>query len=213
MGVNGLVDADLERLAIEVRERARLRPDEIELAPRIALRLLGPAGIARVADLSTTTYLVRLGDGYRVVARAGAPDLNWAIAHELGHWALAELAHFKGSRAEEERCADYLATAILAPLTIVRAAHRALGDANVERVAAAFHISQKSTWLRLGEALGDERATVNARGTVRVRSAGAFPWETIDVVDAARSRLLMPGLARAKLRGGVDQRSVALRAR
>ncbi len=79
--------------------------------------------------------------------------------------------------------------------------------------AALFHLSQKSAWLRLGETLRDERATVNREGIVRVRSAGAFPWQTIDVLGEARGRKVMPGLARTKLRGGVDSDCVALRAR
>ena len=204
---------ELERLAMDVRDRAGLAQDEVELAPRIAIRLLGPQGIARVADLSTTAYLVRLDDGYRIVALAGAADLNWSIAHEIGHWALAEIAQFRGPPAEEETYASLLGTAILAPMGAVRAAHAAFGDdENVARVASTFHVSQKSAWLRLGETLRDDRATINRGDRLRVRFGSTYPWETVGV-DLARSKRPLPGLARTRLRGGIDSGCVALRVR
>lgn len=199
-------------MARAVRKLARLDEDELENAPEIVERVLGPNTIAIVPALRNHGYLQRRGSDYRILVRPDNPDLNFTIAHELGHWALRELAGFRGAPADEERAANYVGAAILAPPTVVRTAHAIWGE-RVRRLSRTFGLSQTSMVLRLAEVRLDERAVVTRDGNVIIRTNGAFPWTDVPIVDVALGERRWRGLAKANLRGGIDEGRVALRAR
>lgn len=203
---------ELELLAREVRRRAGLKDDELELATRIAARVLGPDAIAFDGAMKGAAYLRRTLDGYQIVVNPGARDVRFHVAHELGEWALRALARFDGSELQRERAANYLAAAILAPDSAVRRAHAAHGE-RIRALASQFGLSQTSVVLRLAEVNGDERAVVTRTGNVLIRTQGAFPWARVPVVDVARGDARWARLAKSRLRGGIDEGRVALRVR
>lgn len=200
------MDRSLEALAQEVRKRANLNDDELLLAPEIAERVLGPRNLALGAE-ETPARL----DSLRIIVPRDHPDMNFAVAHELGEWALRDIAKFQGDDLTRERAANYIGAAILAPARLVQRAHRFYGE-RVGFLARAFALSQTSLVLRLAEVSGDERAIVTRTGNVILRTNGAYPWANVPVVEVARGRKWR-GLAKAKLRGGIDDGRVALRAK
>lgn len=197
---------DLERLAKEVRKIAGLEDDELLLAPEIAGRVLGPNGVT----FGATGTVARLAGG-RIVVPLDHRDLNFAVAHELGEWALRDLALYRGGHVERERAANYLGAAIIAPAETMRRAHDWFGE-KLHPLAKTFAISQTSAVLRLAEVRGDERAVVTKTGHVLLRTQGTFPWADVPVVDVARGGRWR-GLAKARLRGGIDEGRIALRVR
>lgn len=205
---------ELELLAREVRRRAGLADDENEHATTIAIRLLGTAGVAIDADLSGPAYLRRRADGgFQIVVRPTIPDVRFAIMHELGHYALREIERAHLDAVTEEKAANYLAAAILAPAGALRRAHSYVGNElrQLRPLAKTFGLSQTSVQLRLGEVLGDERAIVTAR-SAHVLSRGAS-WATVPVLELASGARRSARVAKATLRGGIDEGRVALRGR
>jgi Zn-dependent peptidase ImmA (M78 family) len=203
-----MADRDLEDLARAVRRMAGLSDDELPTAPVIVARVLGPDTIQLVPELHGYGYLQRTEDGsFRILVRPDRPDLNFTIAHELGHWALRELAGFQGEVVEEERAANYLAGAILAPPPMVHRAHSQWGE-KVRTIARAFGVSQTAMVLRLAEVRQEERAVVTRTGNVLARG---MLWSRVPVVDIARGDRRWRGLAKATLRGGIDDGRIALR--
>lgn len=196
---------ELERLAREVRSIARLDEDELLLAPEIAARILGNENVA-FSPPDTVAHLA----GCRILVPLGHPDLNFAVAHELAEWALARLAGFDGEHVERERAANYLGAAIVAPADTVRRAHAHFGE-KLRTIARTFALSQTSTTLRLAEVQQEERAVVTKSGNVLVRTQGCFPWADVPIVDVARGAGRWRGLAKARLRGGIDEGRIALR--
>jgi len=204
-------DDELERLARDLRRIARLTDDEIALAPTIAERVLGVP--VRLAPTMATAACLAEHDGrWRIFLRAVGPDTNFDVAHELAHYALRELAGYRGP--DEERFANHVAAAMLAPPKIVRHFRREHGDglAPIRPLARAVVISQTASQLRLGEVLEDERAVVTKTGNVIIRSRGVFPWASVPIVDVARGGARWKGVAKARLRGGIEEGRVALRA-
>lgn len=201
---------ELESLAGEVRRRAGLDDDELELATRIAARLLGQHAIALDRELHGPAYLRRTDTGFQIVVNPGARDVRFHVAHELGEWALRTIARFEGTEAQRERAANYLAAAILAPSTAVRRAHARVGE-RIGMLASTFGLSQTSVVLRLAEVRGDERAVVTRTGNVLLRTQGAFPWAEVPIVEVARMGRGWRGLVPARLRGGIDEGRVAFR--
>jgi hypothetical protein len=200
---------ELERLALEVRSRARLELDEIERAPEIVLRVLGPSSLAVSQSMRCSGRLTKVNGRYVIVVRTDAPDLNFTCAHELAHWALLEIAGVHLPRAEEERAANHLGAAILAPKQTVLRAYEHWPE-RVSRLAREFGLSETAMVLRLAEARNDERAVVTRNGNVLLRSQGAFPWADVPLVEVARGTRWR-GLAKTTLRGGIDEGRVALR--
>lgn len=201
------VITELERLAREIRALARLGDDDLPLAPTIAERILGPDAV--LFGLPGTTSRL---DGLRIIVPPEHPDLNFAVAHELAEWGLREIMRYAGPHAEKELAANYVAAALLAPPSTVRRAYSAFGE-SLKPIAKAFGLSQTSATLRLAEVRGDERAVVTKRGNVILRSQGSFPWADVPVLQVAHGRERWRGLAKAHLRGGIDEGRVALRAR
>lgn len=203
---------ELESLAREIRRRAGLSEDDLDLATRIAARVLGPDAVALDPKMQGAAYLRRTIDGFQIVVNPGARDVRFHVAHELGEWALKTLARFSGPEVTRERMANYIAGAILAPEGAMRRAHASVGE-RLRALSNRFGMSQTSVVLRLGEVHGDERAVVTRTGNVLIRTQGAFPWSDVPVVNVARGEVRWIGLAKAQLRGGIDEGRVALRAR
>lgn len=201
---------ELELLAKEIRRRAGLAADELELATKIAARVLGPDAIALDPKMRGAAYLRRTIDGWQIVVNPGARDVRFHVAHELGEWALRSLANFSGSEVERERAANYLAAAILAPEDAIRRAHATVGE-RIRVIASQFGLSQTSTVLRLAEVRGDERAVVTRTGNVLIRTQGSFAWADVPIIEVAHGDARWRGLTKAKLVGGIDEGRVALR--
>lgn len=202
---------ELEGLATEVRRRARIQPDVVETASRIAFGALGERALTVDRSMRLAAYLQAIENGWQIVVNPTAPDLRFHIAHELGEWALRTIARFRGDDAARERAANYIAAAILAPEPAILRAHASLGE-RPRSIAAWFQLSQTATVLRLAEVVGDERAVVTKTGNVLLRTQGTFPWAKVPLIEVARGTKWR-GLARARLRGGIDEGRVALRAR
>ncbi len=203
---------ELERLALDVRRRAGIANDELERAPRIALSLLGPDSLAISPGMRCPGRLKQVDGSYVIVVRPGALDLNFTIAHELAHWALLEVAGVRLPRDQEERAANYLGAAILAPRLAVLRAHQLWAE-RIPRIAREFGLSKTGMVLRLAEVRGDERAIVTRNGNVLLRTQGSFPWADVAIVEIARDLRLERRLAKTSFRGGIDEGRVALRAR
>lgn len=204
--IGGVTPDDLERLAREVRSIAGLDNDELLLAPEIAARVLGTVGVV-FGEAGTVARL----DGRRIIVPIDHGDLNFATAHELAEWALRDIALFRGTHVERERAANYVGAAILAPAEVVRRAHDYFGE-RLRPLARTFALSQTSAVLRLAEVRRDERAVVTKNGNVLLRTQGTFPWADVPVVEVARGGRWR-GLAKARLRGGIDEGRIALRVR
>lgn len=200
-----LVRTDLERLAAEIRRLAGLDDDELLLAPDIAARILGADAV--LFGLPGTASRL---DGLRIIVPPDHRDLNFAVAHELAEWGLRDLLRYDGPHAEKEQAANYVAAALLAPRPTVRRAYTHFGE-NLRTLAKAFGLSQTSAQLRLAEVEGDERAVVTKTGNVILRTQGAFPWADVPIVGVAQGKERWKGLAKAKLRGGIDEGRVAIR--
>ena len=196
----------LEFLAREVRDRARISPVEVVSAPRIALRLLGPTSVRVVPHLSTRACLAKVGGGHRIFVRANSPDANFDVAHELGHWALREVAGYVGD--DEEALANLVGAALIAPPPAMRAAYDAFGKAPA-RLAKCFAFSQTAALLRIAEVRGDELAIVTKNANVMLRTQGRFPWAVDDARRWARGRAPRD-VVKVRLTGAFDQGRVAL---
>jgi len=199
-----LPQLELERLAAEVRRLAGVCDDELPLAIDLAERVLGHGAVA----YGSARLPARL-DGRQIVVPQGHPDLNFAVAHELAHWALRELAAFRGDHAAGERAANALGAALVAPPHVVRRAHEHYGE-RLRTIARLFGLSQTAVVLRIAEVLEQERAVVTRTGNVLLRARQLDPAV---VAHAAHARGRVVGLAKARLRGGIDEGRVAVRAR
>lgn len=164
---------ELEGIAEAAYQEAALDPDRPHV-PRLARALLGASAIQRgPRPLHTTAALVRVGDDWRIVLRRGLPTTYalFAIAHELGHWLLGR----HGLHVEdEERAADYLGGALLAPRRAFMAARRLVGE-DLTALADAFATTETGAALRLGEVTGKPLAVV-APSMVRVRGPKEWAW-------------------------------------
>jgi hypothetical protein len=204
----------LDLFAERVRRAAGVHDDEIVDAGELAIRLLGPSSIVIVDRLACGARLRWTEKGYRIELRDGLPDINFACAHEVAHWALRTLENYQGPN--EERFANYVGAALLMPRALVREGARFYGRKlePVEPLADAARVSETAATLRLGEVLGDERVVVTKTGNVLRSSADAFAEPDVLVVRRARRKAETPGVARASLRDvGIDEKRIALRAK
>ena len=94
------------------------------------------------------------------------------------------------------------------PSPLVRAAYELFGERH-DVMAERLRISQTSTVLRLGEVRGDPRAVVTRTGHVFVRNQS--PTLTRERAAAVAHGRPVRGVAKARLRGGIDEGRVALR--
>lgn len=204
----------LDLFAERVRRAAGLRDDEIVDAGEIAVRLIGSQSIVVVDQLACGARLRWTERGYVIELRDGLPDINFACAHEVAHWALRTLENYDGP--DEERLANYVGAALLMPRALVREGARFYGRKlePVEPLADAARVSETAATLRLGEVLGDERVVVTKSGNVLRSGADAFAEPDLLVVRRARRKAETPGIARAALRDiGIDEKRIALRAK
>lgn len=203
----------LELFAERLRQTAGIGSAQIVDAAELAIRLIGPDAVVIVDALACGARLRWTERGYRIELRDGLPDINFACAHEVAHWALREVWAYRGP--DEERLANYIGAALLMPRTIVREGARFYGRKleAVEPLAGSVLVSKTAANLRLGEVLGDERVVVTKNGHVLRCAHNAFAEPDRLVVQRARRRRDTPGVARAALRGGIDEGRVAMRAR
>lgn len=202
---------DGEALAAEVRRLAGLAPDAFVVVTDVAVAVLGEDAIVVDPELAGTTYLRHVGGRYEIVVRLDAPDLRFRLMHEVAHVAIRRAGIALGT-ADEERFANYVAAAVIAPRDLVKRAHAHYGE-RPRALAKIFGLSQTAMVLRLGEVLRDERVVVTQSGNVLMRSQGTFPWADTPVVAIARGERKARGLAKANLEGGIDAGRVSLRVR
>lgn len=200
--------AQVEGLAREVRRAAGAKDDEILALAAVIAHWMGARSVELVDRMIGRAALVTVDGQSRIMALRSAPDLRFAIAHEFGHWVLRQIAHLVLEHAEEERAANTFAAAILAPAPLVQRAFAYYGEDHGV-MASQLRMSQTSTVLRIAEVRGDERVVVTRNGNVLARNTVVIPRER--AVDAVRGRAPR-GLAKARLRGGIDEGRVALRA-
>lgn len=202
--------SEFERLAADIRRRARVGDTELPLASAIAVRLLGPEGFAYGHPAAGARL-----DGHRIVVPKNHPDQNFVIAHELGEWALKYVAKFKGAHREKEAAANRIGSAIIAPKAAVEAAYRRYGE-DVDTLSRAFVMSRTAVVLRLAELRNEERGVVTRlHRNVIVRNARAVNWSDPRIVDVAiGTRRTFPGLVKTHaFAGGIDDGRVAFRAK
>lgn len=231
---------ELEDLASALRKRAGASVEGQVLATQLAFELLGPCGLVFNERLRGA-ILRRTDLGYQIVVNPNHHDVRFHVAHEIGEWALKVVAPFSGPHEERERCANYIAAALLAPATAVRRMADFVGitaaeeERRLSAIATHFAISKTSAVIRVAEVTGEPRVVVTRRDNVLVQvdgrlravdasasadrtwrdlvSDGEEQWIQIPVVRLAKSPGSWRGLAKARLRGGIDAGRVALRAK
>lgn len=204
---------ELEFLARDVRRISGVQEDEFPYAAELAVRFIGHERAVLFAPRLVVPACLRETEaGYQILVRPDVLDINFHVAHELGHVAVRVLTRKRLSESDEERAANYFAAAVLAPPSAVARARRHYGE-RIRPLAKAFGLSQTSAVLRIAEVEQDDRAVVTKTGNVLLRSAGRVSWQSVPVVDFARGRAQVPGLAKRSLRGGIDEGRVAVRVR
>lgn len=200
----------LESLAEDIRGVAGVSGDDLVLVTVLIGAVMGPGAIILNERLRGQAYL--RPNPARIIINPRTPDFRFVAMHELSHWLLRTIAGFTGSAREEERYANYLAAAMLAPRELLHRAHTdAAGD--VRKIARRFGLSQTAAALRVAEVQGGELAVVTRSGNVMVRTNGAFPWESTPVLEIARDRATHNGLVKTRLRGGIDAGRIVLQAK
>jgi hypothetical protein len=175
----------------------------------IVVHWLGEHAIEVVDRMVGRGALVMVDGQPRIMVKRNAPDGRFVVAHELGHWAIRHVAQATLTIAEEERAANVFAATLLAPRALVTKAYSFFGEAP-STIAERLHISQTSTVLRLGEVRGDPRAVVTRSGHVFVRNQ--TPTLTRERAAAVARGKAVRGLTKSRLRGGIDEGRIALRA-
>lgn len=195
-----------EQLALDIRERAGVPVGEVWLSVEIMRAIYGRNSVGTIRRMQTPACLIWTEKGPRIIFREDAQDTNFLGSHELGHVAL-RLAGWIGTREEEERAANAIGAAIIAPPQAVERAHAFYGE-KLRPLAACFSVSQTSMNLRLGEVLRDDRAVVTK--TTRVMKRG---WQTLDdqLLIQWKEEPPPPGVAKVSLVGKLDQGRVAFR--
>jgi hypothetical protein len=193
---------------------AKLGSDEVVDAFEFAIRLIGPKSVVVLDRLAVGARLRRSDDGdYTIELRDELPDINFACAHEMAHWALREVWKYSGN--DEERLANRLGAALLMPKTLVEGVVRWRGGGlrPVAPLARMVEVSQTAAQLRIAEVIGDERAVVTRSGNLIVRNAAAVDWSDPRIPQTLRPGVRHPGLAKSLLHGGIDEGRVALTVR
>lgn len=196
---------ELEGIAEAAYREGGLDPERPNVE-RLARSLLGPSAVQRGARLvsGSPSALVRVGSDWRIViARTLSREYALhAIGHELGHWLMAR----HGGDVHDERAADYLGAALLAPRSAFIAAHRALGD-DLPALAEAFSTTETGAALRLGEVHRIPLAVISP-ALVRLRGPEEWVWPDESTLRRwARGRAL-PGIRKVRLTD--DPRRVVL---
>lgn len=206
---------ELERLARTVRRLAGLDDLDLLSSLTIAQRVLG-APVRLVPSLETRACISMADGTYRIFIRALEREAHFDVAHELGHWALRELARYAG--AEEERFANRIAGAIVAPGSAVKwaTAQHGRGMRPIKPLANLTGISDTSANLRLSEVLGDDRwvATARRRNLLARVPSGRHPDRAALIAMAFDEGPRIPGIVKTRLTpAGIDAGRVALKAK
>lgn len=194
---------DLEGCVEALYRLAGFDDDAVDFPSRVARRLLGPEAIVRVPGLKTFAALSRVNGEARIAVRQSLsqPRREHAIGHELGHWVLER----EGCDGEDlEGACDFIGAAIQTRRRVFRevAKHR-----DWTQLALDFSTTETLVALRYGETTGTPLAVV-APHAVRVRGDD-FSWPEADEIrKRAKSRSIIPGVAKARLRD--DPRRVVL---
>ena len=194
----------LEGMADAAYREARMDPATPSVV-RLARALLGPDAIMRgPRPMQGAAALIRVGDDWRIYVTAALPAAYalFAVGHELGHWLLRREGYHGD---DEEREADFLGGALLAPRSAFLAAYRAVG-ADFEKLAGAFRSTETGAALRLGEVLHLPLAVVSP-ALVRVRGPEEWVWPAEDVLRRW-ARRPAPGIRKVRLTD--DPRRVVL---
>lgn len=195
---------ELEGIAEGAYRDAGLDPERPNVA-QLAKSLLGPNAIQRAPrPIGGPAALVRVNDSWRIILGRSVPKLYalFAVGHELGHWLLARHG-YRGD--DEERAADFLGGALLAPRRAFLAARRALGE-DLPELAKTFSMTETGVALRLGEVERHPLAVV-APATVRVRGPEEWVWPDESTLRRW-ARRPAPGLRKVRLTD--DPRRVVL---
>lgn len=216
------VQLELEALAQAVRRSAGLAPDDFADAVHIATTFVGSDGIVYDDELEGVAYLRRREDGsHEIVLKPGMPDVRFRLLHEVGHLAIRQNIGERLAIDVEERAANYVAAAIMAPADLVRRAHTHFGPdfGAMRTLGQAFGMSATSAELRVGEVVGGERGVATKSGNLIVPHFGpmqlAFPWR--ESKAKGRDPLVKAILAKARARGfdvaagAIDDERVAIR--
>lgn len=195
---------ELEGIATAAYREAGIDPEKPSVV-RLAKTLLGEGAIERgPRPIGGPAALIRVGASWRIVVARSLPRAYalFAVAHELGHYLLRREG-FRGD--DEERAADYVGGALLAPRDAFLAARRAYGP-DLGELARAFGTTETGAALRLGEVTGQPLAVI-APKIVRVR--GPLDWVWPDEATLRRwARRPIPGLRKVRLAD--DPRRVVL---
>jgi hypothetical protein len=195
---------ELEGIAEAAYAEAKLDAERPGVV-RLARALLGPDAVQRgPRPVASPAALFRVGDAWRILIARSLPRAYalFAVGHELGHWLLRR----HGVQVDdEERAADYLGGALLAPRRAFIAARRAVGD-DLAELAEAFSTTETGAALRLGEVIEQPLAVVAPQ---RVRVRGPESWVWPDESTLRRwARRPAPGLRKVRLTD--DPRRVVL---
>lgn len=212
----------LEAVSQAVRRAVGMESDDFADAVRITTAFLGDGAIVYDAALEGVAYLRRRPDGsFVVVLKPGLPDIRFRLLHEVAHVALRRFVGDGLSIAEEERSANYVAAAIIAPADLVKRAvsHYGSGFGAIRSIATAFGMSPTSAELRIGEVVGGERGVATKSGRLLVPNFGptqlTLPWRSARGAD--RDSTVKRVLARARARGlaadagAIDEERIAIR--
>lgn len=191
--------ADIEGLAGWLLKRAGV-PDDEHVHPDDVAEGCG-VSCWTWRGVRTGAVLVRVRRSWQIHVHPRLDILatRWAVAHELGHYAL----HVAGAHdaMTDETSADAIAAALLAPRRAMRLAARKHGPAFVA-LGDAFDVWPSCCALRWGEVTGEPVALLTPRAPVMVRGE-PFVWPPERIL-----RRGAPGLVRAEL----GARRVAVRA-
>lgn len=185
---------DLELVVEDLYRRAGATDGDVWLPSRLARVLLGRP-VLTVPNLKAYASLSRVQDRDVIAVRRTLPSAiaEWAIGHELAHWA----------GVVDEREANYVGAAILLRRRpFLRALYATEGD--WAELAETFGTTSTSAVLRAGELEGRPLAVVTP-ARVYARGNAAWPDEGTLRRWARQGR---PGVRRAKLRD--DPRRVVL---
>ncbi len=185
---------DLELVVEDLYRRAGASDADAWLPSRLARVLLGRP-VLTVPNLKAYASLSRVQDRDVIAVRRTLPSAiaEWAIGHELAHWA----------GVEDEREANYVGAAILLRRRpFLRALYATEGD--WAELAETFGTTSTSAVLRAGELEGRPLAVVTP---ARVYARGRAEWPDEGTLRRW-ARQGGPGVRRAKLRD--DPRRVVL---
>lgn len=179
--------AELDRLVEDLYARAHAGPWDVWRPSKLARALLGPTSLVLVPHLRELAQ-VSMVLGQSVIAvrsRLPAPIREWAIGHELGHWA---------GLTDETEC-DYVGAAIQMRRRPFLNAQNSDRDAWLTH-ASRFCVTTTSAVLRAGETEGRPFVVVTP-GRVYARGEAEWPAESTLRMWARRGG--GPGVRAAKL--------------